>query len=62
MRLFRAQTVFVREGEAGLMLKPLTCWLAISVAMAATVEARANDSSAELSAGGLALIKNQRSS
>ena len=40
------------------MLKPLTCWLAFSVAMAAAVEGRANDSSAELSAGGLALTKN----
>jgi hypothetical protein len=34
------------------------CWLAISVPMAAAVEARANDSSAELSAGGLVLTKN----
>jgi hypothetical protein len=57
-RLSGAQTAIGREGEAGPMLKPLTCWLAISVAMAATVEARANDSSAELSAGGLALTKN----
>ena len=57
MRLFLAQTVLVRGGEAGPMLKPLTCWLAFSVAMAA-VEARANDSSAELSTGGLVLTKN----
>ena len=39
------------------MLKPLTCWVAFFVAMAA-VEARANDSSAELSTGGLVLTKN----
>jgi hypothetical protein len=40
------------------MLKPLTCWLAFCVAMAAAVQASANDSSAELSAGGLVLTKN----
>ena len=53
----RAQTVNVREIGDGPM-KSLKCWLAFCLALAAGLEARANDSSAELSAGGLVLTKN----
>jgi hypothetical protein len=40
------------------MQKRILCSLAFAAAMAAAIEARANDSSAELSAGGLVLTKN----
>ena len=54
----REQTVFVCEDGADAMRKRILCSLGFAVAVAVAIEARANDSSAELSAGGLVLTKN----
>jgi hypothetical protein len=58
MRLSREQTVFACGIGAEAMQKRILCSLAFAAAMAVAIEARANDSSAELSAGGLVLTKN----